>query len=142
MNHTIPLEIVELEEGNFHVFVELSIKGEKARLLIDTGASKTVFDAERVLRFAAATDIEDGISKSVGLGADQMDTRLVKLKRIQFRKLKLKKLEVAVLPMQHVNNTYSMLGLPMIDGVLGSDFLVKHDAVIHFRKAKLTLYKD
>jgi hypothetical protein len=35
-----------------------------------------------------------------------------------------------------------MLGLPEIDGVLGSDFFMKYNAVINFEKRRLILKRE
>jgi hypothetical protein len=130
MKYKIALDIIELEKWNYHVFVELQIGEKKCRLLLDTGASKTVFDAEKILRFVKEIKIKANESKSVGLGVSEMETRVVDLKKLQFSKLFIKKMEVAILPISHVNTTYKALNIPEIDGVLGSDFLMKYEAVI------------
>lgn len=139
MKYKIKLDILELEKRNYHVFVELKIGETSCRLLLDTGASKTVFDAERVLRFVTERKIKANESKSVGLGVSDMDTKIVKLKKMEFGKLFIPKMEVVVLPIGHVNTTYQILNIPGIDGVLGSDFLMKYGAIINYKKAVMTL---
>ncbi len=134
MKYKIKLDIIELEKRNYHVFVTLKVGEKKCRLLLDTGASKTVFDAERVLRFVKESKIKANESKSVGLGVSEMETQVANLKRLQIGKLFIKKMEVAVLPIAHVNTTYRLLNIPEIDGVLGSDFLMKYEAVIDYGK--------
>jgi hypothetical protein len=139
MKHKIKLHIAELEKKTYHLFIELRIGETKSRLLLDTGASKTVFDSERILRFVKEGKIETNESKSIGLGVDEMETKVVMLKQLKVGNLLMKKLEVAVLPLVHVNVTYKQLNLPEIDGVLGSDFLMKYKAVINYGKAYVTL---
>ena len=139
MKYKINLDIIELEKRNYHVFIELKIGEKMCRLLLDTGASKTVFDTERVLRFVKESNIKANESKSVGLGVSEMETRTTVLKKLQMRKLFIKKMEVAVLPISHVNTTYQALNIPEIDGVLGSDFLMKHEAVIDYGKGVLRM---
>lgn len=139
MKYKIKVEICELEKNNYHLFVTLKIGNQNARLLVDTGASKTVFDSERVLQFVQEKKIKTNDSKSVGLGVADMETKVVKLKEITLGKMHLNKLEVAVLPIGHVNQTYQQINLPPIDGVLGSDFLMKHKAVINYPDAMIKL---
>lgn len=141
MKHSIPLDIIELETGNYHVFINLKVDGKLCRVLVDTGASKTVFDTKRVLRFVKEDKIKSHESKSVGLGVSDMETNIVNLHNLAFKKFMRKKMEVAILPLGHVNTTYELLKIPLIDGVLGSDFLVKYDAIIDLGKAKLKLTK-
>jgi hypothetical protein len=77
----------------------------------------------------------------VGLGVSEMETKVAKLKDLKIGKAEFKELEVAVLDIAHVNETYRLIEIPEIDGVLGSDFLMKYDAVINYNKAilKITL---
>lgn len=139
MKHKLSIEIIELESKTFHLFVNLKIGSEKCRMLLDTGASKTVLDSIRVLRFVADNQIHVNDSKSVGLGVDAMDTRITTLFKVKAGSLKVKQMEVAVLPLEHVNETYKLLHIQPVDGVLGSDFLRKYEAVIDLRKSLLTL---
>jgi hypothetical protein len=134
----IPLE---LDKKTYHLFVEFNVKKTACRLLLDTGASKTVFDADRIKRFVKAEKIIANEGKSVGLGVSEMETHATVLKSLQMGKLFISQFEVAVLPIGHVNDTYQQLGFPMIDGVLGSDFLVKYRAIIDYPKMKMTLQK-
>jgi len=141
MKHKINIEIIELEKKNYHLFINIKVNGNDCRLLIDSGASKTVFDAERILRFVKQKKIKANESKSVGLGIVDMETKVVKLKDLKIGKLFIEKMEVAVLPISHVNATYKLLNIQAIDGVLGSDFLMKYNAVVDYGKSvvKLTI---
>ena len=40
----IPLQLLPIENDGFHLMVEVEINGKKANLVVDTGASRTVFD--------------------------------------------------------------------------------------------------
>ncbi|MCW3119561.1 MAG: hypothetical protein JWM28_3643, partial [Chitinophagaceae bacterium] len=40
----IPLEILNLHEDGFHLLVEVVVYGKPFKAVVDTGASKTVFD--------------------------------------------------------------------------------------------------
>ncbi len=110
-----------------------------SRLLIDTGASKTVFDKKLVLKFVKQDKLRVNKSKSVGLGTSDVETKIVELSKLQFGTMKVKEIEIAVLDLSHVNHSYKQIKLPKIDGVLGSDFLMKYKAVINFPKATLEL---
>ncbi|TAE86467.1 MAG: clan AA aspartic protease [Bacteroidetes bacterium] len=142
MKYKISLEICEIEKKNYHVFVSLKIGEKPCRLLLDTGASKTVFDKEKVLQYITSKQLKSNEGKSVGLGVSEMETQEAVVKCLQFNKLTIKKLRVAVLEIGHVNLIYKNLELPEIDGVLGSDFLMKYKAVIDYRKQILKLSTD
>jgi hypothetical protein len=136
----IPIEIIEIDKGNYHVFVNLIINKQPCRLLLDTGASKTVMDTERVHAFLSIKDhVQAHHTKSVGLGAAELETQIATLRNWEMKKFKLRKFEVAILPIAHVNTTYEGINLPPIDGVLGSDFLVKYKAIINYKKQLMKL---
>jgi hypothetical protein len=141
MKYKIKLSAEELERKNYHIFVNLEVNGVNCRMLLDTGASKTVFDTERVLRFVKTEEVKAYESKSVGLGVIEMETQVAILRNILVGKLAIKKMEVAVLPIGHVNITYKQLAIPKIDGVLGSDFLMKYKVVIDYEKMMMTAKK-
>ncbi len=138
-SHKIKLIIEEIEKKNYHLFIQLKIGEKIARLLVDTGASKTVFDSKCVLQFVKKKKLQANKSKSVGLGTSEVETKIVKINDLKFGTMKVKKMEVAVLDLSHVNHSYTELKLPKIDGVLGSDFLMKYKAVINYPKAILKL---
>lgn len=142
MKCKVKLEVCEIEKKNYHVFVSLKIGEKPCRLLLDTGASKTVFDKEKILKFIPVNKLKSHDSKSVGLGTNEMETQVAVVKQLSINKLIIKKFTVAVLNIAHVNQTYATLNLPEIDGVLGSDFLMKYKAVIDYRKQILKLSTD
>jgi len=141
MLYKIPFEIIPIDRRDYHLFLDIFIHNKSCRLLIDTGASKTVFDTERILRFINEKNLNTIESKTVGLGVSNMETKIAILKRIHIGKLMMKTWSVAVLPIGHVNELYQTLEITPIDGVLGSDFLMKHNAIINFRTKTLTLSK-
>jgi predicted aspartyl protease len=137
--HKIDISIKEIDKKNYHLFIQIQIKKISLRLLVDTGASKTVFDRKHVLKVAKESKIKALETKSVGLGASEVETQMVKLKELKFGRMKVEKMEVAVLDLSHVNHSYNLLELPQIDGVLGSDFLMKYKAVINYKKSIVVL---
>ncbi len=139
MKTKLSLQSSEIEQDNYHLFVKARVNGVKARLLLDTGASKTVFDEKAVLRFVKQSRIRQEETRSVGLGTNDAETQTVILKKLRLGKIKIRKTQVAILDISHVNESYSQLGLKGIDGVLGSDLLMKYSALIDYRRKTLQL---
>lgn len=135
----LPIEILLIEDAGFHPVIKVKVNGKSATLLIDTGASKTVFDRGRMTRFSSERDFRTLEKLSTGLGTSHMETQSTVIKKIRIGKLLLTDFETIVIDLSHVNLTYAKLDLPAIDGVLGSDLLVKHHAVIDYRKKELKL---
>lgn len=135
----LPIDIIELEADNFHLFIDCIIGRKKARFLIDTGASKTVMDKGEVQKYVKLKEIVLHEAHSIGLGAQNMQTEITFIKTIKLNQVKLTNTEVAVLDLAHVNQTYQMLKIPQIAGVLGSDLLLKLNAVINYPKKQLKI---
>src|ERR1035437_470321 len=85
----IPIKILKLDDG-FHLLVNIRINGKPARMLIDTGASKTVFDKNRISRFLKEEKFETHDKLSTGLGTSDMKSHLVVIKRLNIGKLEIK----------------------------------------------------
>lgn len=135
----IPLEIISLQEDGFHLFVKGKLGKHAIRLLIDTGASKTVLDKKFITERFPELKLEVNEQLTTGVGTNTIQSEFTDLDNLRVGKLKLKNYKVAVLDLQHVNETYSMIQLPPIDGVLGCDVLVEYGAVIHLKNKELRI---
>jgi predicted aspartyl protease len=135
----IPIETLIIEEDGSHLLLKTKINGKNARLLIDTGASRTVFDQERIRLYVSDKTFVQHDKLSTGLGTNSMPTSAITLKSFRIGDLLIENFNAVLLDLQHVNGTYSKLGYSAIDGVLGNDVLVKHHATINYKKLSLTL---
>jgi len=137
----IPLKAISIDEEGFHLFVKIKINGKSANMLLDTGASKTVFDINRISHFLKnKTDSFESFDKlSTGLGTSTMQSSFTLLKEIKLDHLKLKNYTAILLDMKHVNQSYEMIKLKPIEGVIGSDLLMKYNAMIDYQKKNLKL---
>lgn len=135
----IDLDILTIEDDGSHLICKAKINGKNARILIDTGASRSVFDQERILLFVNDKSFVQNEKLSTGLGTNSMPTSSVTLKSFKVGDLKMDNFLAILLDLQHVNVTYGTLGHEAIDGVLGNDILVKHKAVIDYNKKILKL---
>lgn len=135
----IPIEILLIEDDGSHLLLESKINGKVARLLIDTGASRSVFDQDRILNFVNDELFVKHEKLSTGLGTDSMQTSTVNLKSLLIGKLIIEDFNAVLLDLRHVNGTYDKLGYSAIDGVLGNDILMRYNATINYKKLKLTL---
>jgi hypothetical protein len=136
---TLPIHLVEIEPGNYHLFVSCKVARNNAWLLLDTGASKTAFDFTKIETMLGSHKHEQKEIHSVGLGSNQVQTHLRILSSLKFGCIKIANVEIAVLNLSHVNEAYEMLGYRQIDGVLGSDILMHLKAQINMEKMLLQL---
>ncbi|MCK9400858.1 MAG: retroviral-like aspartic protease family protein [Bacteroidales bacterium] len=139
MMNRLKIELLPIEEDGYHIFLDAVINGEVARLLIDTGASRTVFDEERIKAFLSLENHSfEKIDKlSAGLGTNTMESHSVILEEFRLGETIFKEYQAVVLNMEHVNHSYRMLGQKPIDGVLGGDLLQKLKVVVDYRKKEV-----
>ena len=139
MMNRLKIELMPIEEDGYHIFLDASINGGTARLLVDTGASRTVFDEERIKAFLTKKNQRfKRFSKlSTGLGTNSMKSRSIILEEFRLGETVFKDYQAVVLNMEHVNQSYQMLGQKQIDGVLGGDLLRELRAVIDYRKNEI-----
>lgn len=139
MKIKIPLQIVELEDDNFHLVVDSKLPdGTVGYWVIDTGASKTVFDKTLLGNYREELHESEEVH-TAGIGEKPLESSIGYLQPFSFGKLKMDKLRVALLDLSHINQFYSKVSSLKICGLLGSDFLLKHKAVIDYKKKQLVL---
>lgn len=137
--NSIPVEIIPIDEDGYHLVIVAKMNGKKAKLLIDTGASRSVFDLNRINRFSEG-ELTTTEALSTGLGTNTMQSHTITLESLELGDLRLVDFEAVLLDLSHVNGSYLSMKLSAIDGVLGSDVLMKHKAVIDYKKKMLKLY--
>lgn len=135
----LPLELLDLQDNGFHLLVEVFVFGQKFYAVLDTGASKTVFDKTIVENYVQTGDLLISDKLSTGLGTNTMESHTFHLPLLKIGKLKLKNFEVAVLDLSAISYAYQSLNLPPVIGVLGGDILQGHNAVINYKKLYLKL---
>jgi predicted aspartyl protease len=137
----IPFQLIKIEDSGYHLLIEVEINQKSAYLLIDTGASKTVFDLTRIANFIDNTTFTDNEILSAGLGTNTLISKSVMLGSLKIGEIEIFNYLSIVIDMQHVNESYEKLGLQAFDGVLGSDILFKFKASIDYKTKILKLRK-
>ncbi|MDA3880010.1 MAG: retropepsin-like aspartic protease [Prolixibacteraceae bacterium] len=138
--YTIPIQLIELEDENYHILVEGEFNNNNIlQWVVDTGASKTVFDANLAEHFET-DELEATEVQSAGIGEGHVETQIGVLHEIHFGELPLNNWPVAIINLEQINTIYSQFTNIRIAGLLGSDFLLKHKAVVDFKNLKMTLY--
>ena len=136
----IPIEIIPLKGDGYHCFVNVIINGKiPARMILDTGASRTVFDYNMILKTELAGQLEANEEKATGLGTNTMEGFTLELDSLQLGEVEIRDYTAGILDISHVNETYEMIGLPGINGAIGSDVLFSYRAKIDYHKKTLCL---
>jgi len=139
MTLTLPIEIIKLEDASYHLMIVAEFPmGILGNLIIDTGASKTIFDQQFVEPFI--TDIEDVDNQnSSGINAMITQAKVGVIPKIKFSILEIKNYECLLLDLTHINDLYKKYSNKQIAGLIGSDFLVQYQAVIDYGQQKISL---
>jgi hypothetical protein len=137
MKIKIPLELIRLEDQSWHLLVRVVLNRTNCCLLLDTGASHTVFD----LKYCTGkSSVEHMSSKEVsGVNAQSIENVSGMLKSLKMGELKLKDMDAVFIDLKDINRLYQEHAQKEISGLIGSDFLLKYRALICYDKLKLTL---
>jgi hypothetical protein len=139
MTGTIPFKVIDISGEGYHLMLKLKINNKAATVIIDTGASKSVFDKTRIEKFVKEKNFATHESLSSGLGTNTMTSQITTIKKLQIGELEIPDYKTVLLDLSHVNASYEQVGLKAVDGVLGSDILLKYHAVIDYEKQTLKL---
>ena len=136
---TLKIKLLNIDNSGYHLCIKAKINGKVANLLIDTGASRTVFDVNRMDKFIKISNLQENEQLSTGLGTTTMKSHVSELKKIQLQDLVIRNYNAIFLDLSHVNESYTRVGLAAIDGVVGSDLLREYKAVVNYEKLEMSL---
>lgn len=139
MKTVLPIEIFPIEDDGYHLKTTLVVNDKKANVIIDTGASRSVFDENRIVDFLGHNDLEEHDRLSSGLGTNTMTSKKVKINKLEIGEILILSYDATILDLSHVNASYEKLKLELIDGILGGDILHDYKAVIDYKRRELIL---
>lgn len=120
-------------EGNYHPIILIDINGISARMLLDTGAGKTLLGSEFVKDFNL-TILSKIAIRTTGVGSTDDLTHKVKISKCKISKgFILKDWKLNTMSLAYINDYYESQGKLKIHGIIGSDFLNKYKAVINYQ---------
>ncbi len=80
---TLPFKVLTIDGEGFHLLMKIHINGKSANLIIDTGASKTIFDKKRIAKYVLDKKFKTHDKLSTGLGTNTMESHIATLKKIK-----------------------------------------------------------
>lgn len=132
----VPLEIVEIDKNSYHIFISVIINDVSRDILIDTGASRTVFDIQSITEHPEDVDAEEIISS--GLGPGKIDTLSGMLKNFSIGEHTWKNVHAIFMDFSHINEMYKKISAKQIAGLVGGDFLFSTKAKINYGKSEIS----
>jgi len=135
----VPLQLLDIEGDGFHIMVKGLIHGKEANFLIDTGASRSVFDPKTVTNFIDDIQFEKKEGLTAGVGSSDLESATFKIDTLALGELEITDYEAVALDLENIHEMYGKLGLPHIDGIIGGDLLKRYKAIINYKSKKLRL---
>ncbi|MEJ7560558.1 MAG: aspartyl protease family protein [Pedobacter sp.] len=135
----VPLTLINLQDDGFHLLVEIVVFKQKLLAVVDTGASRTVFDKAFIKRHIDVTETEESHATTL---FSTTSTFQAVIPEVKIGRIRIKDYYAVALDLEGVNQTYESLGHPPIVAIVGSDILLKYQATINFKRLKLYLYDD
>lgn len=141
MIHIIPLNILPIQDDGFHLSFHAFIGKEPVHMLVDTGASRTVFDKEKICNLLNIKDkdLTENSGPSGGIGTTNLQSSVTEISELTLGTWILRSYPTALIDLQQVNILFRTIGLPEVDGILGGDLLEKACAVIDYGKKIMKL---
>jgi clan AA aspartic protease (TIGR02281 family) len=137
----IPIEILKIKDDlrdGYHVLCRVHINDKEFRMLIDTGASMTVFDIKKA-KEVSLNEAEDNKQKIYTVGNNSMKSKHILIEKIIIGNIVIKDYKSILLDLDDINEHFRSNGEPLIDGIIGGDILFEHNAVIDYENRQMKL---
>lgn len=140
MTVKIPIEIIKIESDGHHIIIKGKINKKDTFLMIDTGASRSVFSI-KLLNEKTKEDMTmyQNYTSAITLTPDEIPSTSGIIRELQLQELKIQNYEVAFVDMKHINDIYQNNSGKIINGLIGNDLLIKYNAVIDYSNKVLIL---
>jgi len=137
---TVPLKLINLQDDGFHLLVEVVVFKEKHFAVLDTGASRSVFDKSLIEQHLSET-----LQVSEEINAATLFTTTTTIQatipEVRLGSLKIKNYETVAFDLQSVSETYQQFGHPPVMCIIGGDILMQYKAIIDYDQLTLNLHK-
>lgn len=120
-----------------HFELAANVNGEDARLVLDTGASHTVFATSSAKRFGLV--MTPSADRAQGVGASSHPAANTTVSELRLGPARLRDVPVRTFDLGHVNRALEARGGTPVDGAIGGDILRLGEAIIDYARATLFL---
>jgi len=137
----IPIEMLKIEDtlrNGCHILCRVHINNKEFRMLIDTGASLTVFDISKADSISSNILIDNDQTVRT-IGNDGIDSKYLIINEMRIGNINIVNYKTIMVDLKQFNLLYKQQGLPFIDGIIGGDILIKYNAIIDYNKKVMIL---
>jgi len=125
------------ESEGYNLYVDGSVNGTKARLMVDTGAFATLLHSQFVMRMKIP--MRQTKFKSVGVNLAESRVRLANINRFSIGSMDMQSHRVGVINLERLIHGGLLDASPPVAGLLGSEMLQRYHAIIDFGTNSLYL---
>jgi hypothetical protein len=114
-----------------HIVFEIVLNNLPAKFLIDTGASGTILTKECIGKFSL--QVEETEESGTGAGSTNLEMQNSINNSLVFKDYKIENLNLFIMDLAHVNNSFIEIEEDIIDGVIGADILSKYNCILDYK---------
>ena len=127
---------IHVSDG-FNLYVDGAVNGKPARLMVDTGAFATLLHSRFVRRMQIP--LRETPFSSSGVNLKQRGVQMATISRFSIGSMNLERKEVGVINLEGLIHGGLLDASPPVVGLLGSEILRRHHAIIDFGTKSLYL---
>ncbi len=127
---------IQVSDG-FNLYVNGSINGEPARLMVDTGSFATLLHRSFVRRMRIAT--RETAFSSTAVNLKERGVRIARIRKLSVGSVDILGKEVGVIDLEGLIHDGLLRGSPPVAGLLGGEILNRHHGIIDFGTRTLYL---
>ena len=122
-----------IENDGHHIIINGKINGKGSFLIIDTGASKSVFNIDLPdVKVKDNNSLSHGNPDAISLTTDDIPSTNGIVKELQLGELVIYNYDATLIDMKHINKLYHKKTGKIIMGLIGNDLLIKYKAIIDY----------
>jgi hypothetical protein len=140
MTAKIPIEIISAENEGHHIIIKGKINKKNTFLMIDTGASRSVFDISLFnIKANGGRTAYQNFTSSVNMIPDEIPSANGIIQELQLQDLKISNYKTTLIDLKYINDLYKNNTGKKINGLIGNDLLIKYRAIIDYSNKVLIL---
>ena len=120
-----------------HIIIECKVNSINGRFIVDTGASNSCIDIMLVKKFELS--FKKSNEKASSATNQINEIFFSKKNTLEIAGLIKDDFELIIFDMSHINKSFNEKKIDEIDGIIGSDILLKFNATINYLNKKITL---
>ena len=137
---TLPIQFVEMDDG-LQLMVEAMVNGKAALMMVDTGASRTLFDPAALTDYIEEPKYEKMFATAASIGGTDIEQNTVVVDSFSLGDAVLKGWEFVAIDLWRIRDFNRSMGLPDFVGIIGGDVLRHLKATISYGRRTLTVRK-